>query len=100
MKGFELKFLDKSTGKAFYISNLPKSGAISLIVADNKPSTLDLTEVFWRTDVPINTFGKLLGRIQRKMITMEEGEAVERYEIIETPEDFRWSEIERRNGLR
>ena len=93
MKGFELKFKDSETDNCLYITNLPKSGSITIMIAEDAPSSLDVTHPMHRTDVPINTFGAYLGRVQKKMVEWDADPIPDRFSV-ETPERFR--EVERR----
>lgn len=66
MNGFE--YMIYTGHKALYISNKPRSGFVSFIVADKKPSLLDVKErnVEARFDVSESDFLKLLDRLARK----------------------------------
>lgn len=93
MKGFEFKFIDKATGKSLYITNLPKTGHVSIILAEDEPSSLDVVAPIHRTDVPMNVFGNYIGRIQKKLVEWD-GEPVSDRFAVETPEFFQ--KLERR----
>jgi len=71
MKGFEYTI---SFGhETLYISNRPRTGFVSFIVADKQPSLLDVKErnVSARFDITDADFIKLIKRLSDKASTME-----------------------------
>lgn len=71
MKGFE--FTISFGHETLYISNRPRTGFVSFIVADKQPSLLDVKErnVTSRFDVTDADFIKLIKRLAEKASTME-----------------------------
>ena len=89
MKGFE--YTISQGHDTLYISNRPRSGFVSFIVADKKPSLLDVKEknVEIRFDVTEADFIELVKRMSKKTSDMEAENAprVAAAMIGETPDD-------------
>lgn len=71
MKGFE--FTISQGHDTLYISNRPRSGFVSFIIADKQPSLLDVKEknVEFRFDVTNTDYIELVKRMGKKATEME-----------------------------
>ena len=95
VKGFEVRLKKNEAGQCLYITNRLRTGAISLIIGEERPSVADVHGTRW--DVPEEAFADLWRRVENKVErpataytvaeinTIREG-MVETPEIIETPE--------------
>lgn len=95
IKGFEVRLGKNEAGQCLYITNRLKTGAISLIIGEERPSVADVHGTRW--DVPEDAFADLWRRVENKVerpataytvaeiSTLREG-------TIETPEKAETSE--------
>lgn len=95
IKGFEVRLGKNEAGQCLYITNRLRTGAISLVIGDERPSVADVFGQRW--DIPEDAFADLWRRVENKVErpataytvaeinTIREG-TIETPEIAETPE--------------
>lgn len=100
IKGFEVRLGKNEAGQCLYITNRLRTGAISLVIGDERPSVADVQHISTRWDVSEKAFAELWKRVEHKVEQTEEAytvtdtpdfgelreETIEAPEIRETPE--------------
>lgn len=82
IKGFEVRLGKNEAGQCLYITNRLRTGAISLVIGDERPSVGDVRGKRW--DISEERFADLWSRVDHKMKISKPTEKV--YEPTETPE--------------
>ena len=65
IKGFEVRLGKNEAGQCLYITNRLRTGAISLIIGEERPSVADVFGQRW--DIPEEAFADLWRRVENKV---------------------------------